>query len=45
LTQRPWRELHLRACDKCGVEMLSIYPPHFDRKVYCESCYNKEMYW
>jgi len=45
LAQRPWRELYLRTCDKCGVEMLSVYPQDSALKVFCESCYDKEIYW
>jgi len=36
--------LHLRTCDKCGVETLSVYPQNSEFKVYCEACYNKEVY-
>jgi hypothetical protein len=25
--------------------MLSIYPSDYQGKVYCEECYNKEIYW
>jgi hypothetical protein len=45
LAQRPPKELHLRTCDKCWIEMLSVYPQDSNFKVYCESCYNKEIYW
>lgn len=41
---RPQRNLHLRTCDKCHIEMLSVYDSNFTWKVYCESCYKKEMY-
>jgi len=41
---RPKRELHLRKCDKCGVEIVSVYPKDFEGKVYCEKCYEKEIY-
>lgn len=65
---RPWRTLYLRDCDKCGKEMLSVYPivgtygnasdteniwsrdgraegvsPQ-QPLVYCESCYQQELY-
>ncbi len=26
MNKRPWRTLYLRNCDKCGEEMLSVYP-------------------
>ncbi len=44
LAQRPPRELHLRHCDKCGKEMVSVYDKDFEWKVYCEECYQKEVY-
>jgi hypothetical protein len=25
--------------------MLSVYNPESGFKVYCETCYNKEIYW
>lgn len=43
--QRPPRELHLRECDKCRKEMLSVYPSGIsDSPVYCETCYQKEVF-
>ncbi len=42
---RQGRQLHLRHCDKCNIEMLSVYPEDYKWKVYCETCYNKEIYW
>jgi hypothetical protein len=45
LKKRINRILHLRHCDKCETEMLSVYPWDFEWKVYCEKCYNKEIYW
>lgn len=42
---RPWRNLYLRNCDKCGKEMLSAYPKENEFKIYCEECYNREIYW
>lgn len=44
LAKVPKRDLILRNCDKCGVEMISIYPQNSKYKVYCELCYNKEIY-
>jgi hypothetical protein len=41
---RPWRTLHVRTCDKCGQEMLSVYDRKYSWKVYCEECYQKEIY-
>lgn len=44
LEKVPWRTLFLRACDKCWKETLSVYPPEYRGKVYCEEDYNKEVY-
>jgi hypothetical protein len=41
---RPWRTLFLRTCDKCDKEMLSVYDRGYSCKVYCEVCYQKEVY-
>jgi len=41
---RPIRWFHLRNCDNCGKEMISVYPKNYEWKVYCESCYKKEIY-
>ena len=41
---RPGRDLYLRTCDVCGVEMLSAYPQESKFKVLCEQCYNKKIY-
>ncbi len=38
-------DIHLRDCDKCSIKMLSVYPNDYEWKVYCEYCYNKEIYW
>ena len=43
--QRPPRALYLRTCDNCSSEMLSVYPKQSEYKVFCEACYNKEVYW
>jgi len=43
--QRPARNMYARICDKCWIEMLSVYTPDSEFKVYCEACYNKEIYW
>jgi len=45
LKQRPPRELHLRNCDKCWKQMISVYDEGFDGTVYCEECYKDEVYW
>jgi len=38
------RKLFDRKCDKCGKEMKSTYAPDREEIVYCESCYEKEVY-
>ncbi len=38
------RVLYLRKCDHCGEAVLSIYPQDYQRKVYCENCFNREIY-
>lgn len=44
IKKRAERKLYLRKCDCCGIEMISVYPQESDYKVYCEECYNKEIY-
>ena len=38
------RPLYLRNCDNCGKQVISVYPADSEFKVYCEECYNKEIY-
>ena len=38
------RKLFDRNCDKCGVKMKSTYSSDIEEIVYCEKCYNKEIY-
>ncbi|NUJ97949.1 hypothetical protein HGA92_04150 [Candidatus Gracilibacteria bacterium] len=38
------RHLYTRNCDKCGKEIQTTYAPERPEIVYCEECYNKEMY-
>lgn len=40
----PQKILYLRACDKTGEEILSVYPPNTSFKVYSEEVYRQEMY-
>lgn len=42
LAYRPKRELHVQSCTKCQKEVLSVYGK--EKNVYCEECYNKEVY-
>jgi formylmethanofuran dehydrogenase subunit E len=44
MEKMPKMELYLRRCDKCWKEIISVYPKWVEFKVYCEECYNKEMY-
>lgn len=54
IQQGPGRKLCVRKCDKCGVEMLSVYKnsklqstswkQNKQQKVYCEDCYKREVY-
>lgn len=41
---RPGRTLYLRNCDKCQTETLSIYPNTHPWTIYCEMCYQQEVY-
>ncbi len=38
------RKLYDRKCDKCWVDMKTTYSPERPEKVYCEKCYEKEIY-
>jgi len=38
------RKLFDRKCDKCRVDMKTTYSPDREEIVYCEECYNKEVY-
>ncbi len=38
------RKLYNRKCDKCNVDMKTTYDPNREELVYCEECYNKEIY-
>ena len=37
-------ELFERPCDKCEKQIQSTYASERPEKVYCEECYNKEIY-
>lgn len=37
---RGWRDFYKRRCDRCGKEMVTIYPPESGLIVYCEQCFN-----
>lgn len=36
-------ELYNRNCDKCAIEIQTSYSPEQPEKVFCESCYNREV--
>ena len=38
------KALYGRSCDKCGTKISTSYAPDRPEKVYCESCYLKEVY-
>ncbi|NUJ98067.1 hypothetical protein HGA92_04755 [Candidatus Gracilibacteria bacterium] len=38
------RHLYTRNCDKCGKEIQTTYAPERPEIVYCEECYNSEIY-
>jgi len=55
LAQKSKKMLYVRTCDKCGVEILSVYKPHYsplsgggsdggEVRVFCEKCYEGEVY-
>lgn len=39
------RKLWDRKCMKCGIGIQTTYSPDRPEIVYCEQCYNKEIYW
>ncbi|MFA5076664.1 MAG: zinc-ribbon domain containing protein [Patescibacteria group bacterium] len=38
------QKLWQRKCDQCGKEIQTTYPINYPSKVYCEGCYEKEIY-
>ena len=38
------RKLFERNCDKCGANMQTTFAPERKEIVYCEKCYEKEVY-
>jgi len=41
--QRPSWELYIRKCEKCSVEMLTIYSEEHRPHMYCEECFNEKF--
>lgn len=44
MKRRPPRKLYSRTCDKCQAQIETIFADDRPEKVYCESCYLKEVY-
>jgi CxxC-x17-CxxC domain-containing protein len=44
VNKRNPRKLFERICDKCGKDIKTTYAPDRKEIVYCEECYNKEVY-
>jgi hypothetical protein len=44
LARKNPRTLWGRPCDKCGKMLKTTYAPNRPEKVYCEECYQKEIY-
>lgn len=38
------RKLFDRKCDKCKIDIKTTYDPNREEMVYCEDCYEKEIY-
>jgi CxxC-x17-CxxC domain-containing protein len=38
------RKLFKRTCDKCGKGIQKTYAPERPEIVYCQECYEKEIY-
>jgi len=44
MAMKPPKELFLRTCDSCWIDVLSVYDVWYDGNVYCQNCYTKEIY-
>jgi len=44
MAMRNPRKLFERACYKCSIQMQTTYSPERPERVYCEDCYNAEVY-
>jgi len=44
LSRKNKRQLFNRLCTKCGKELQTTYAPDRPEKIYCEECYQKEIY-
>jgi ribosomal protein S27E len=45
LKKRMPKRFHIIQCNKCNQETLSVYHDNSWYNVWCESCYNKEIFW
>jgi hypothetical protein len=39
------KKLRDRTCNNCWITIKTSYSPDRPEKVYCEQCYNHEVYW
>jgi len=39
-----WINIYDRKCDKCSIDMKTTFSPDKEETVYCEKCYNSEVY-
>ncbi len=44
LRKMPSRKIYFSKCDKCGKQIISVYPADTEFKVYCQECYDEETY-
>lgn len=44
MNKRPKLELHKRTCGKCGIEVETVYTDAYAPLLYCEKCYQQEVY-
>ena len=44
LARRNPRRLHARACSSCKQTIQTTYPPEDQSRVFCETCYQREVY-
>ncbi|MFA5076356.1 MAG: hypothetical protein WC480_02985 [Patescibacteria group bacterium] len=44
MQKRNPRRLYDRVCNKCSKEIKTTYPPTRPEQIYCEECYQKEIY-
>ena len=40
----PKRKIYDSNCSKCNIEIKTVFNPEDKKIVYCEECYNKEIY-